>query len=320
MREMYKSEEIDYLKYLKNKKIYIFGCGAYGKQVFNRLNGFEVLAFVDNDKQKQGTEVLGTPVISFEKYCEEQDEESIIILAVSAAGEVKGQLMDKNIFRFVSFSQIDFGGGEEYYDENYFAFQKPLGEFGAKIKRKMFAPYIKKDMTVLEFGSGGGYLLKEMEAKEKLGIEINDMAREEAVRQGIRSVKRIEDVPDAYADIIISTSVLEHVEEPLTTLRKLRDKLKDGGKIVFHVPNESCEKEYIRSEVNNHLYTWNCLNLGNLFKAAGYFVCSVERIQEIWPDHFYQVKDEISDELFEDLCKINGIAQDENRCIIVACK
>lgn len=317
---MYKSEEIDYLKYMRQKKIYIFGCGNYGKQVFNRLNGFEILAFVDNDKQKQGTEVLGVPVISFEKYCEEQDEESIIILAGSAAGQMKGQLLDKNIFRFVSFSQIDFGGGEEYYDKNYFEFQRPLGEFGAKIKIKMFEPYIEKDMTVIEFGSGGGYLLKKIDAKEKLGIEINDAAREEAIHQGIRSVKSIEDVPDEYADIIISTSVLEHVEEPLAIIRKLRNKLKDGGKAVFHVPNESCATEYVRSEVNNHLYTWNCLNLGNLFKAAGYFVYSVERVQEIWPDHFYQIKDEISDELFEDLCKMNGIAQGANRCIIVAYK
>lgn len=317
---MYRSEEIDYLKYLKTKKIYIFGCGNYGKQTFNRLREFEVCAFVDNDRQKQGKEISGVPVISFEQYCEEQDEESIIILASSVIGKMKEQLLSKNIFRFISFSQIDFGGGEEYYDENYFEFQRPLGEFGAKIKIKMFAPYIKKDMTVIEFGSGGGYLLKEIEAKEKLGIEINDAARKEAVRQGINSVKTIEDVPDRYADIIISTSVLEHVEEPLRTIRKLKDKLRDGGKVVFHVPNESCETEYIRSEINNHLYTWNCLNLGNLFKAAGYFVHSVERIQEVWPDHFYQISDEISEELFEDLCKMNGIANDANRCIIVAYK
>lgn len=44
-------------------------------------------------------------------------------------------------------------------------------------------------------------------AKEKTGIEIND-----------------------YADVIISTSVLEHVENPFEILRELKDKLKDGGK------------------------------------------------------------------------------------------
>lgn len=39
---------------------------------------------------------------------------------------------------------------------------------------------------------------------------------------------------------------------------------------------ESCETEYYRSELNNHLFTWNCLTLGNLFKAAGFFVLSVK--------------------------------------------
>ena len=59
-------------------------------------------------------------------------------------------------------------------------------------------------------------------------------------------------VPDGYADIIISTHTLEHVENPLGALRELRNKLKENGKAVFHVPNESCSTEYVRSEPNNH--------------------------------------------------------------------
>ena len=67
-------------------------------------------------------------------------------------------------------------------------------------------------------------------AKEKTGIEINDFARAEAKKLGINSVKNIRDIPDDYADVIISTSVLEHVENPFEILRELKDKLKDGGK------------------------------------------------------------------------------------------
>lgn len=223
-----------------------------------------------------------------------------------------------NIYNFISVSEIDFGGGEEYYDEIYFSFQQPLGQFGGKVKSKIFQPYITKDMTVLEFGSGGGYLLNNIVAKKKCGIEINDVARKAAKEIGIESVKNISDVPDNYADIVISTSVLEHVENPIGVLRELKGKIKENGMIVFHVPNESCHKEYSRSEINNHLYTWNCLTLGNLFKAAGYFVYSVQNMQEVWPNHFLEIEQEVSEELFEALCDIGGKAGDENACVVVA--
>ena len=172
----------------------------------------------------------------------------------------------------------------------------------------------------MEFGSGGGYLLKELHAKEKIGIEINDYARKNAEMLGVSSVKHICDVPRGYADVIISTNVLEHVENPLEILRELHSRLKEDGKAVFIVPNESCETEYTRSEINNHLYTWNCLNLGNLFKAAGYFVYSVGRMQEVWPSNYMKIAEEVSPAMFDTLAELGGAACNENRCLIVAYK
>lgn len=113
---------------------------------------------------------------------------------------------------------------------------------------------------------------------------------------------------------------MEHTENPFSILRELYGKLKEGGKIVFHVPNESCDTEYTRSEINNHLYTWNCLNIGNLFKAAGYFVYSVQKVQEVWPKNYFEIAQEVSPELFDSICSIGGKAYNENRCIIVAYK
>lgn len=62
------------------------------------------------------------------------------------------------------------------------------------------------------------------------------------------------------------------------------------------------------------------MNLGNLFKAAGYFVYSVQNVQEVWPKYFLQIENEVSRELFESICEIGGKAFDENRCVIVAYK
>jgi len=320
---MYINNDIDYMKYLQNKKIVLFGAGKQGKKAYHNLvkniENIQIIFFCDNDKNKQNQVIDGIRVISLDELSKENTNEILIIICCFER-EIRKQLMTRGIFNFITISQIDFGGSEEYYDEQYFEWQKKMGEFGGKISADMFKQYINDEMVVVEFGGGGGYLLNNITARKKINIEINDTARLEAEKLGIRSVKNISDIADNYADIIISTNVLEHVENPLGALRELHSKLKDGGKIVFYVPNESCDKEYSRSEINNHLYTWNCLNIGNLFKAAGYFVYSVQRVQEVWPENFSQIYNEISPEMFKMICDLGGKAFDENRCLIVAYK
>lgn len=320
---MYINTDINYLKYLVGKEVIIFGAGIKGEREFARLSklqGIKITAFCDNDEKKQSGLFCGLKVLSFDDLREMNHSNLMIIICSNYETEIKQQLLNGDVYNFISISQIDFGGGADYYDEQYFSYQQKLGEFGAEIKAKIFQPYIKKDMTVIEFGSGGGYLLNCLQANEKIGIEINDIARLEAEKIGINSVKNIDDIPDNFADIIISSHALEHVENPFGVLCELRKKLKENGKAVFHVPNESCDTEYERSEINNHLYTWNCLTLGNLFKAAGYFVYSVQKVQEVWPKNFLQISKEVSSELFEALCEIGGKAAEESRCIIVAYK
>ena len=321
---MYVNKDIDYLKYLKNRKVIIFGAGRLGMRTFANLTrsieNIEVIAFCDNDKMKQNRFLMGIKVVSADELHKVITDDIMIIICSDLEREIKEQLIGLKIFNFISVSQIDFGGGEDYYDEQYFNWQQSMGIFGGKISARLFQPHIKKDSTVIEFGCGGGYLLDNIIAREKVGIEINDAARAVAAKMGIRCVKNADDIPDNYADVIISTHVLEHVENPLGALRNLHRKLKDGGKIVFYVPNESCDTEYCRSEINNHLYTWNCLTIGNLFKTAGYFVQSVRKIQEIWPVHYAQIESEISPEFFDAICDMGGKASNENNCLIVAYK
>jgi 2-polyprenyl-3-methyl-5-hydroxy-6-metoxy-1,4-benzoquinol methylase len=319
---MYRNSDINYLKFLKGKKVIIFGAGKRGEKGFHSLSkeGINILCFCDNDKNKQGQLICGTKVISFEELCAMEKHNCLIIICSSFEREIKEQLSCEEIYNVISISQIDFGGGEEYYDEQYFQYQEKMGEFGGELSADFFRPYIKKDMTVIEFGSGGGYLLEKIQAKDKVGIEINDSARIRAENKGINSVKYIREIPDCYGDIIISTHALEHTVNPFGVLQELRNKLKNNGKMVFVVPNESCNTEYFKSDINNHLYTWNCLTLGNLFKAAGFFINSVERIQTLWPKHYLEIEKEVSRELFEAICLINGKAFEENVCVIVASK
>jgi 2-polyprenyl-3-methyl-5-hydroxy-6-metoxy-1,4-benzoquinol methylase len=74
------------------------------------------------------------------------------------------------------------------------------------------------------------------------------------------------------SDVIISHHALEHVDHPLDILQKLRERLKPGGRIVFVVPSLNPGTNKRGTDlvtVNEHLYTWTPLLLGNLFVRAG---------------------------------------------------
>ncbi len=155
---MYINNYIDYLKFLKNKKIFIFGAGRTGKRTGFRMvkKGYCVCGYIDNDKNKQGQEINGVKVTGLEEFEKYTDKDTIIIISSVYESQIRLQLMERGIFNFISEQQIDFGGGEEYYDEAYFDYQKSIGEFGAKVKKRLFQPYIPENSVLVEFGMGGG--------------------------------------------------------------------------------------------------------------------------------------------------------------------
>lgn len=88
--------------------------------------------------------------------------------------------------------------------------------------------------TVADLGAGTGFLLDKMNVRAKFAVEINDHARDFISKQfpDIRRYKYPEDVPSESIDILISTSVVEHMECPITELREMSRTVKSGGRIV----------------------------------------------------------------------------------------
>lgn len=293
---MYINNDINYMKWLLDKNIIIFGAGKIGIKAYENFKrtGFHITAFCDNDLQKQGSIIDGIVVLSFAEAEKLLIEKKIYVIASDLfEAEIKQQLMEKSGGHFISVKQIDFSYCDvQYYDSEYFLWQKRIGEVACKFDITNFEKYINKDDIVIEFGSGGGYLLNIIEAKEKIGIEINKYARENASRLGIKSVENIDEIVDSYADIIISTHALEHVDEPLKTIKQLKEKLKENGKIVFMVPYQGSCYEYVKNDINNELYNWNCITLGNLFKRAGFFVKCVKRVLNQLPPEFIEILEE----------------------------
>lgn len=190
-----------------------------------------------------------------------------------------------------------------HYKKDYFDWQKNYGLFGGMVEPFKFQPHIQPGDNVIDFGSGGGYLLKNLLCKGKQGIEINDTARGESIANGVPSVKNASEIPDNWADVIISNHALEHTYQPLDEIKALYPKLKSGGKIIFCVPLEKVNP-YQPNDINQHLYTWSEMNLGNLFHLAGYKVRSVKEIKHKWPPYFWWIRKNLGATIFDISCRI----------------
>lgn len=190
---------------------------------------------------------------------------------------IKRNLANANlIFNFSP--QLKTISNMSHYKKEYFDWQKEFGEFGGVSNLFKFKKFISEEDNIIDFGSGGGYLLYNIQCKNKIGVEINDVAREYSIKKGILSVKSPDEIDDCWADIIISNHALEHTENPLFEIKRLHSKLKKNGKIIFVVPHEK-RKKYHPNNIHKHLYTWAEINLGNLFDHAGFKVLKVEDLK-----------------------------------------
>jgi SAM-dependent methyltransferase len=172
-----------------------------------------------------------------------------------------------------------------YYDQNYFTWQKKAGKYGASQDIRYYMPFLKKSDTVLDFGCGGGYLLSALPVKMRYGADINPEALKIARENGITTFLGLQKIPKSLkVNVIISHHTLEHVENPAEILRALRQHLKPGGKLVVIVPIDDWrnQKKYTRQDINKHLYTWTPLLLGNLFITCGYALKQVDIITAAW--------------------------------------
>src|SRR5579872_241304 len=148
-----------------------------------------------------------------------------------------------------------YGASERYLDsrgKDYFAYQKSIAESNGSLLALKFEQYVRPEDRVLDFGCGGGYLLKALNCAHKIGVEINPAARVQAVDNGVECHAVIADVADESADVVISNHALEHVPFPIEALRQLKSKLRPGGTLVLCVPADDwrTQQRYNPQDVN----------------------------------------------------------------------
>lgn len=197
---------------------------------------------------------------------------------------------------------------KDYYNAKYFNdYQKKIGEFGGLANKFKFEKYIKKEDSILDFGCGGGFLLKNLNAKFKQGIEINPIARNYCINElKIDCYESIDEIENNSIDVIISNHALEHTSDPFNIISILYQKLKKNGKIIFVVPLDSFLYKYYENDVNKHLYSFSPMNLGNLFFANKFKVLKTGIIYHKWPPFWLKIQQLFGWKIFHFIAKIYG--------------
>ena len=196
--------------------------------------------------------------------------------------------------------------GKTHYNKEYFNWQSNIGLFGAYANRIKFNTLIQQNQKVLDFGCGGGYMLSTFKEIEKYGVEFNDIAREEAKKNGLKTFKYSKELPDNYFNLIISNHALEHTDHPLLELKELYRSLKKGGIICLVVPLDNKTYSFKENDINFHLYSWSPMNLGNILTASGFKVIESKPFIHKWMPYYYIVKKFVPWFLFHFLCRIYG--------------
>jgi len=175
---------------------------------------------------------------------------------------------------------------ESLAGEAYFSYQNKFGPISGRLNAFKFRGLIKEADHILDFGCGGGWLLKELPGALKFGVEPNPAARNSCVTMGVNVVETVAALPtDIVFDLIISHHALEHVPYPIEALRELRTKLKPGGKLVLVLPVDDwrTQKDFSGEDIDHHLHTWTPRLLANTLAEAGFKATRVEILTDAWP-------------------------------------
>jgi SAM-dependent methyltransferase len=137
----------------------------------------------------------------------------------------------------------------QYFDAKHFEWEIGIRRRKFRAQLALIRRYMPAARTLLDVGAGPGYFVKV--AKELgldgVGVEPSLAAREAGTREFAVEYVDLEKAADANFDVVTCHHVLEHIEWPQEFLTMLRRKLKSGGLLVLHVPNQQPLSFLVRS-------------------------------------------------------------------------
>ncbi len=146
----------------------------------------------------------------------------------------------------------------------------------SKIRINFIAEFLGEtgcdDLNVVEIGPGFGHLAKnwkqKFRCKEFSAIEPDKKCASTLEKIGIQ-IKTFDDFKDKNVkyDLIILSHILEHVNDPLSFVRKLKNALSARGAIFIDVP---CMDFMFKQNVEPHISFFNLKSLKKLCELCGF--------------------------------------------------
>jgi 2-polyprenyl-3-methyl-5-hydroxy-6-metoxy-1,4-benzoquinol methylase len=148
--------------------------------------------------------------------------------------------------------------------------------------RKYLAALYPGRGKLIELGCGMGFLLDAFRSDgwDVLGIEPDRGFCEFITRhhglQALPTILEESSLPDESVDVVVFLHVIEHVPDPLATLRAIYRVLKPGGHLVIETPRyDSLMFRLLRHRerslsCNGHIYFFTTDTLRKLYEKAGF--------------------------------------------------
>jgi SAM-dependent methyltransferase len=179
------------------------------------------------------------------RICNNTEMTPILSGLQTRLGEVYS-LMQCNLCAFISTHPLPGPNIlKQYYDQDYW--QNSGGKTGGLLDTfynlrmhgiiKAIKTMVPCNGYILDWGAGDGSLLRLLEAEGFEGVGIDIYSAESPNRKLINS--SIQDAPfqNGSFDAITCFHVLEHIDEPVPSIKKAIQLLKPGGILILEVPN-----------------------------------------------------------------------------------
>lgn len=199
-------------------------------------------------------------------------------------------------------ASVRFGKVKIAEGSDFMAMRQKFSEW-TKMHVDMYYEKLQGHKNVMNLGSGYGFFEEELNSREDKkfnieGIEIGDFRLRNYVGGKVYKLNLMTDkIPDEMRgryDFVISMHLLEHLNDPIRYLEKIKPLLSDGGEVLFEVPNLDVFLGEISPEYNDFIYLYEHVSyftadtLRLVFERAGY------RVKRVYSKEIYSIENHIN--------------------------
>jgi len=233
------------------------------------------------------------------------------------SGEEKFDLYECNKCKciFISKLKVDSEYYKKYYNLGYYGnkkdksisnfLEKLLFSYSMKRKEKMILDFFKnktKKLKILDIGCGAGNFLEKLDNKhfDKYGLEINQEGYKLCKNKGVKVInKEINkfDFKQEKFDVVTIWCVLEHINNPIETLKKIKEILTNNGILIFQIPNTGSmgfkfgRQNWFHLDSPRHLVIYNKSSINELCKITGFKIINIKNEFYDYPlDLFWSIR------------------------------